>query len=171
MLKKILRALFTFMGITLGYFIANILLQTKYVSTNPFIHDRPLNQILLLLFSVLLFGIIFFLVSPLLNAIIANAMEYVEKSIQKLPANVILFGAIGAIIGLAISTMLVNVLSSLPYIGAPLSVVINTIFAVLGADIAVKKRDELMNLFFNIKKKAMLRIKKLRIVLMQGQKY
>ena len=59
MLKKFLRALFTFMGITLGYFIDNILLQTKYVSTNPFIHDRPLNQILLLLFSVLLFGIIF----------------------------------------------------------------------------------------------------------------
>jgi len=160
MLKKILRALFTFMGITLGYFIANILLQTKYVSTNPFIHDRPLNQILLLLFSVLLFGIIFFLVSPLLNAIISNAMEYVEKSIQKLPANVILFGAIGAIIGLAISTMLVNVLSSLPYIGAPLSVVINTIFAVLGADIAVKKRDELMNLFFNIKKKSNVKDKK-----------
>lgn len=163
MVKKILRGLFTFIGLTLGYFIGDTLLKTEYVSSSAFINGKPLNQILLLFFSTLLFGIIFFLVSPLFNAIITNAMEYVEKSMQKLPANVILFGAIGAIIGLAISTMIVNVLSSVPYVGPALSVAINTIFAVLGADIAVKKRDELMSLFFNIKKKSNAKDKKSKV--------
>lgn len=140
------------MGLVIGYFVGAILLKTDYVAGLGYFGGNNFKQMLFLIFSTVLFGIILFLLSPLINAFIGKTMEYTEKSIQKLPANVILFGAGGAIIGLAISTMLVNVLTNIPYIGTLISVSINTIMAVLGVNIAVKKKDELMALLFNIKK-------------------
>lgn len=152
MLNKILRTIFTLMGLVIGYFVGDLLLNTNFAMESGYFNDNTFNKILFLIFITILFGIILFLLSPLLNAIIAKSMEYTEKSIQKFPASVILFGAGGAIIGLAISTMLVNVLTTIPYIGILISVSINIVMAVLGANIAVKKKDELMALFFNIKK-------------------
>ena len=140
------------MGLVVGYFVGAVLLKTNYISESGYFGGNTFNEILFLIFSTVLFGIILFLIAPLLNSLIGKTMEYTERSIQKLPATVILFGAGGAIIGLAISSMLVNVLTNIPYIGTLISVSINTVMAVLGVNIAVKKKDELMALFFNIKK-------------------
>lgn len=152
MLNKILRTLFTLIGLFIGFFVGEALLKTDYFSNLSYLHNNTLNDILFYIFSTLLFGIILFLISPLINTFIGKTMEYVERNIQKLPANVIFFGAIGAIVGLIISSMLVNVLTNIPFIGTLISVGINIVAAVLGANIAVKKRDELMALFFNLKK-------------------
>lgn len=152
MLNKILRTLFTLIGLFIGFFIGEALQKTEYFRSLSYFNGNSLRVVLFLIFSTLLFGIILFLISPLMNSLISKTMEYVEKSIQRLPANVVLFGAIGAIVGLIISSMLVNVLTTIPYIGTLISVGINIVMAVLGANIAVKKRDELMALFFNIKK-------------------
>jgi uncharacterized protein YacL len=162
MLNKILRILFTLMGLVIGYFVGALLLKTNFVKESGYFNGNTLNEILFLIFLTLLFGIILFLIAPLINAFIVKTMEYTEKSIQKLPASVILFGAAGAIIGLAISTMLVNVLTTIPYIGTLISVLINIVMAVLGVNIAVKKKDELMGLFFNIKKMGNSKDKKVR---------
>jgi uncharacterized protein YacL len=151
-LNKILRVLFTIMGLILGYFIGAILLKTDYFTTMSYFSGRGINSILFLVFTTLFFGIILFLISPWINSLISSTMEYIEKSIQKLPAHEILFGAGGAIIGLIISTLIVSVLTHIPYIGTLISVIINILMAVLGADIAIKKRDDLMQLFFNLKK-------------------
>ncbi|MDP4088600.1 MAG: PIN/TRAM domain-containing protein [Bacillota bacterium] len=162
MLNKVLRTLFTVMGLFIGFFVGEALENTAYFTNLSYFHDNALNIVLFLILLTLLFGIILFLISPLINTFIGKTMEYVEKSIQKLPANVILFGAGGAIVGLAISSMLVNVLTTIPYIGTLISVAINIVMAVLGANIGVKKRDELMGLFFNIRKMGASKDKKVK---------
>jgi uncharacterized protein YacL len=156
--------LFTIIGLILGYFLGVVLLQTKYFASLSYFDGNTINSILFLIFSTLLLGIILFFVSPWINALISKTMEYIEKNIQKLPAHEILFGAGGAIIGLIISSMLVSVLTYIPVIGTLISVVINILMAVLGADIAVKKRDDLMSLFFSIKKIGTGREKKGKVV-------
>lgn len=152
MLNKILRFIFTFMGSLIGYFIAEVLLKTNYLSSLSYFNGKTFNIVLFVILSVLLFGIIMFLLSPLINSLIHNVIEYTEKSIQRLPANIILFGTVGGIIGLIIASMVTNVLNFIPFIGVWLSAMINIVMGVIGADIAVKKRDDLMSLLFNIKK-------------------
>lgn len=152
MLNKILRVLFTTIGLVIGYFIGTALLNTNYTRELNYFEGNTVNVILFLILSTLFFGIILYLISPWINAAIIKTMEYIEKNIQKLPANEILFAAGGAIIGLVISSMIVSNLSNFGILGMLLSVGINILMAVLGLDIAIKKRDDLMTLFFNIKK-------------------
>lgn len=152
MLNKILRVLFTLIGLIIGYFLGEAVRKTNYFISLNYFNGNTINTILFLVFTTLSFGIILFLISPWINSLISKLMEYIEKNIQRLPAHEILFGAGGGIIGLIISTMLVSVLTQIPYIGSLISVVINILMAALGADIAIKKREDLIALFFNLKK-------------------
>jgi uncharacterized protein YacL len=164
LLNKILRGLLTVIGLVIGYFIGVALSHTNYFNGLNYFNGNTFNLILFLVISTLFFGIILFLISPLINLGIIKTLEYIEKNIQKLPANEILFGAGGAIIGLIISSMLVGTLSSFGILGILLSVGINILMAVLGIDIAIKKRDDLMNLFFSIKKIGVNKEKKIKSV-------
>lgn len=150
MLKKILRGLFTIIGLVLGYLIADQIIRTSYFAKLGYFSNNPINTILFLILSTILFGIILFLISPWINAIIIKVMDYIEKSVQKLPAAEIIFGTVGAILGLIIASLFVNILARIPLIGAILAVVVAVVMAVLGANIAIKKREELMALFSNI---------------------
>jgi uncharacterized protein YacL len=164
LLNRILRALLTIIGLVIGYFIGVAISGTNYFTGLNYFTGNTFNVILFLIVSTLFFGIILFLISPLINAGIIKTMEYIEKNIQKLPANEILFGAGGAIIGLLISSMVVSNLSGFGILGLLLSIGINILMAVLGVDIAIKKRDDLMTLFFNIKKIGANKDKKAKVV-------
>lgn len=152
MLNKILRTLNTILGLAFGFLIGNAILKTNYFSSLNYFKDNTFNEIIFLIFSTLIFGIILFFTSPWINQLIRKAIDYIEKSIQKLSANEILFGVGGIIIGLVISTMIVSVFSNLGLIGTLISIIINIFMAVLGADIAIRRKDDLMTLFFSIKK-------------------
>jgi uncharacterized protein YacL len=152
LLNKVLRGLLTVIGAVIGYFIGVALADTTYFSGLNYFNGNTFRLILFFIISTLFFGIISYLISPLITAVIMKSMEYIEKNVQKLPANEILFGAGGAIVGLIISSMMVGTLSSFGILGILLSVGINILMAVLGLDIAIKKRDDLMTLFFNIKR-------------------
>src|SRR3712207_2135875 len=110
------------------------------------------KTILFLVLSTLLFGLILFLISPFIITIIVKFMDYVEKRIQKIPTDEALIGSFGAIIGLAISALFVNLLSKFPVVGVVLAVVIAIVMAAIGANVALKKREDIMMFISNIKK-------------------
>jgi uncharacterized protein YacL len=151
-LYKILRGLYTLTGLILGYFVADRLLNTTYFSELSYFDGSPVKAIFFIALCVVVFGIILFLLSPWINSLIRKVMDYIEKSIQRMSAYEILFGAGGAIIGLIISSLMVNVITKIPYIGIVVSIAINIIMAVLGADVAVKKREDIISLFVSMKK-------------------
>lgn len=150
MLKKLLRGLFTIIGLLLGYLIGDEIIHNSYFLNSGYFSNSPIKTILFLILSTILFGIILFLISPWINSLIIKVMDYIEKSIQKLPATEILFGTMGAIIGLAVAALFVNLLARIPIIGAVLAVVVAVIMAALGANIAIRRREELISLISSI---------------------
>jgi uncharacterized protein YacL len=165
LLRKILRGLFTIIGLILGYIIGDQIIRTSYFIKVGYFSSSPIKTIIFLILSTILFGIILFLISPWINAIIIRVMDYVERSVQKLPATEILFGTTGAILGLIISALFVNILARIPIIGAVLAVVVAIVIAALGANIAIRKREEILVLFanINVRKTAINKEKKVKI--------
>lgn len=152
MLSRILRIIFTMMGLVLGYFIGNLLLDINYLNELGYVSKNGNDKLLFITASIIVCGFIFFISARGVFSLIRKTMDYIEKNIQKLPANVILFGAAGAIIGLIISSMITNVTNNIQYVGPLISFFLNIIMAVMGAEIAAKKRDDLMAMLFSIKK-------------------
>ncbi len=152
MLKKLLRILFTLVGLLIGYLIGDILLRTEYVSSISYFKANGLLSILFLIFTSLIFGFILFLISPWINTFISRTMDYVEKSFQRVPGTEILFGTMGAIVALIISSLAVLPLNNFKVVGAIAAVIINVIMAALGVNIAIRKREDLINVFSNMKK-------------------
>ncbi|MBV1822202.1 hypothetical protein KUA25_29780, partial [Bacteroidales bacterium MSK.15.36] len=81
-------------------------------------------------------------------------MEYIEKSIQKVPTNDVLIGGFGAILGLILSALFVNLLSKIPVVGVIFAVAMALVMAALGANIALKKREDITIIANNILKKS-----------------
>lgn len=150
MLKKALRGLFTIIGLILGYLIGQSIIHVSYFERTGYFSNSPIKTILFLFLCTILCGIILFLISPWINLVIEKTMDYIERSLRKLPVTEILIGIAGAIIGLVISALFVNLLAKIPIIGAVLAILVAIFMAALGANIAIKRREELSALFSNI---------------------
>lgn len=151
-LKKILRILFTIIGLVLGFIIGNALLKTDYIGKVEYFRTSAVLSIVFIVFCVLLFGFIMFLISPIINACIMKIMDYVENNFQRVPANDILFGTVGAIIGLIIAVLITSTFSNFGALGTILSILIAVIMAALGVNISIRKKEEITNFFSNFKK-------------------
>jgi len=163
LLKRILRGLVTIAGLVLGYFIGNSITQTSYVASIKFFGNGTIKNLTIIILSTILFGIILFLLSPRINSAIIKLMDYIEKSIQKLSTIEIIFGSAGAIIGLIISAVFVNIVSKIPVVGSIVAVFIAIIMAAIGANIGIKRREEVMGIFSNIKRSEKNKDKKSKI--------
>lgn len=150
MLKKILRTLFTVVGFILGYLISDSIMKTDYFSKLSYFTRTPMI-ILFIVICTLLFGFILFIVSPWIIKLIIYIMDYFEKNIQKLPANEILFGTGGAIVGLIIISLIISIFPTKNVLVSAIAVIFAVVVAALGADIAIRKREDLVSFFSNIK--------------------
>lgn len=151
MLKKVLRILFSIVGASLGYILSTSFLKLKQFD---FVNTSTVKLISFYLLSCLIFGLITFIIFPVIYSIIRKFLDSVEKHMQKLTAVELLFGAAGAIIALIISSMIGSILTAIipNKVGTLIYACLNIIAAILGADIAVKKKDEILDIFGSIKK-------------------
>lgn len=155
MLKKILRIIFSLIGLSIGLLIGDALLKIQYIVDLGYFSDSTLGRISILGFITILFGLIFFLLSPYIYKGITKLIEYAEKSIQKLSASEIIFGAVGVIIALIITSLVgmpLNRIEKIPIVGQVLFILFNIIGAIIGADVAIKKKDDIYNIFAAMKK-------------------
>ena len=162
MLKKIFRGLFTIVGLILGYIIGGMLLSTSYLSGFDYFKNGAIQEIIFITFSTLIFGIILFLISPIIVSFIMRFMDYVEKSTQKMPTEQIIFGTGGAIIGLVIASLFAGLFKYQSPIWNVIAVIFTVIMAALGADICARKRDEILAFFTSIKKSNGFKDKKIK---------
>lgn len=166
MLKKILKIIFSLIGLAIGFIIGDALLKIQYIVDWGYFSTSTWGKASFLVVITILFGLIFFLLSPFIYKGIIKLIEYAEKSIQKLSASEIIFGAVGVIISLIITSLVGMPLNriSVPVIGQILFILFNLIGAIIGADVSIKKKEDISNIFMSMKKGSKDKKSKIKVV-------
>lgn len=159
MLNKIFRVIFTMLGLLTGYEISDVLLKIPAVSAMFSSNPKSAKVVIALIIGILLFGMIFYLLSPIVAGFILKLTGLIEVGIQKLPGGELLTGAVGLIIGLLIAALAMTPLSNfftgsdiLKIVGIVLTVIVYCIMGILGVNIATKKKEDIYNSFSAVKK-------------------
>ena len=153
MLKKIIRVIFTIIGLISGYILSGILINIKLIRNLSFLSEA-IGVISFRVILTLLIGIIFYFISTSIYDSVMKVVEYIEKSIQKFTASEIIYGIIGALISLTITSLIGLPLNRIDLfgLGPILFVLVNLIFAIIFASIFIEKRDDIANVFSNLRK-------------------
>ena len=153
-IKKIFRVIFTILGLLIGFVLADGI--RKSAIGNEYLTNIFL-KVSFYVILIAVFGIILFILSPFIYKSIRKLITFIEKGISKLSPSEIIFGAGGAIVALVLALVITLPLSSFlsglnEMLGPIVSVIINIIAMVIGADIAVKKREDITGYFENFRK-------------------
>jgi len=109
-LKKLLRILFTILGVVIGYVVAQILLAIPQVASVSYL-SNTIGKLSFIAVSCLIFGLILFFIRPTVYRGISNLLEYIEKSMQKMSVTEIIYGCLGAVISLILMTFIAKPVS------------------------------------------------------------
>ncbi|OPL08057.1 MAG: hypothetical protein AVO33_02255 [delta proteobacterium ML8_F1] len=133
------------MGIVLGLVSGIYFLRLDIIDLGD---NATANSVSLVALFVVLFGIIFYFISPLLIYLIKKAISYTEVELGKLPPLQVVTGAVGLIIGLIIAYFISNIFSifPIPIIGIFLTVVSYLFFGYLGIAVTTKKFSDASNI-------------------------
>lgn len=160
MIKKISRGILTLVGLALGYVIGEGLMKISAIQNLSFFTSSYKVLLLVILMS-LIFGVIFFLLSPMIYFGVAELIEYVEKNIQKLSVGEIVYGAVGALIALILTSLLSRPLLDIHRIFGPVIVIfLNLVAAIIGSDMLIKKKDDITKILLSLKKNGITKEKK-----------
>lgn len=150
MLKKLLRGVFSVIGIIIGYFISEVLITIPQIASYL---STTIAMVAFYIIISLIFGLILYIISPIIYNGISNLIDYIEKSMQKMSITEILYGTVGAVISLILMTFIAKPINDMHRLFGPiLLVLLNVLAAVIGAKIMVKKKDDITTLLVNIKK-------------------
>jgi len=128
-------------GFLVGYQFFALLLYLNDLLN--FINPAIIPELSVKLLGSALFGIIFFILSSRLIKGGIKAKEWIENRLQKTPIRDIIYGFVGFLMGLLVANLFSRALLSIPWIGAYLPIVANIILGYLGANIALKKKEEI----------------------------
>lgn len=156
MFKKGLKIIFTILGLVVGYVIGEGIL-TIVNNFNIKFLQGPVSITIFYIFCILLFGIIFYFISPWVYRTISSVTDKIGKSVQNLSVTELIYGTGGTLVGLILASFIGIPISGIfkgihPAIGPIIFVLIDLIAAIICAEIAVKKRDEISSTFSMMKK-------------------
>jgi uncharacterized protein YacL len=159
MLNKIFRWLLTAIGLVAGYAITGAVAKLDFVIGIINIKPHSVSVIITYIAGTIVFGFIFYAISPFIIKLVWKTIELMESGLQKIPTNDIIISVSGLIIGLIIANLLISSFAKLlvgstvlSVIGSITSLIINIIFGILGVNIAIKKREDFYNIFTFLKK-------------------
>jgi len=146
MIEKLARAILTIIGATLGAFIGVI------VTRMNLFDFTSMQNTLVIIISSLIFGIIFYLLTPNIKKISLNIVGAFEKELLKFSTGDIILGAGGLIVGFVIAFLISQPFSNIKYVGTAISVLSYLLFGYLGIKISVRKKDDVNWPLINFKK-------------------
>ncbi len=92
-------------------------------------------------------GLVGLLTAPIFTRGLRRVGSRVESNLHRTPTQDLVVGAFGAIIGLLIAVLVTLPFSQVPYIGVYLPIGFTLFMGYIGMYVAVKKREDLLNLF------------------------
>lgn len=146
MIDKIVRAVITTVGASIGAFIGVMLNQ------NGLLKFSGLQNILIIIGISLIFGIIFFLLSVKIKKTGQRIAEAFERELLKFSTIDIIWGALGLIVGFVIAFLISQPFSEIKYVGTIVSILSYLLFGYLGIKISTRKKDDVIWPQLNLKK-------------------
>jgi uncharacterized protein YacL len=138
MIDKLARAILTIIGISLGVFIGVI------VSRMNMFNFTDMQNIFVIIILGLVFGIIFFLLTPKVKKVSLNIVSAFEKELLKFSTGDIILGAAGLIVGFIIAFLISQPFTNIKYLGPAIAVLSYLLFGYLGIKIATRKKDDVI---------------------------
>ena len=143
MLMKLTRGVFSAIGLILGYIIAETSLEIPQIANLSYL-SKSVSRISFLIIISIIFGLILYIISPAIYKGISNLIEYIEKSMQKMSITEIFYGTVGAVVALIIMTFIAKPINDLHrFFGPILLVLLNVLAAIIGAEILIKKKEDI----------------------------
>lgn len=153
MIRNIIRGIVTLVGALLGYGVATVVLSLPYLEEWSFTKGLPFT-VGLFAVTILIFALIFFLLSSQFYKLLIKTNKIIEKNLSGMSVTEILFGAVGAIIFLVFTFFLtMPIANAWPGFGGLVTVLLNILAAMLGANVAIKKKEEIISFFQGLKGK------------------
>jgi uncharacterized protein YacL len=155
MITKVLRGIFTFLGVITGISIVS-LVQFDRIITGLF-NTEPSIQITIAVYCItgLLAGLIFFIIFPLIKKGIIRLSGAIEKMISEVKFIDVVFGTIGLITGLFVALLISFAFSNIPipWLGESLTIIVYLLCVYVGILLPVKKQDEIQAIFHSARPK------------------
>lgn len=111
------------------------------------IYGITITTIISFVLGTITFGVIAYLLSPTLIDRILLVTRWLETKLNKMPMYDVIAGALGLSIGLIISNLIGSAFLPIPLVGKYIPIFLSVILGYLGINVAIRKRDELLNLF------------------------
>ncbi len=145
MASKLIKFILIGLGIVLGLVSGIYFLRLEVFDLGD---NVTTNSVSVVTLFVVVFGIIFYFISPILIYLIKKAISYTEVELAKLPPLQVVTGAVGLIIGLIIAYFISNIFSifPIPMISIFLTVVSYLFFGYLGIAVTTKKFSDVSNI-------------------------
>ncbi|MCI2063247.1 MAG: DUF475 domain-containing protein [Eubacteriaceae bacterium] len=148
MLKKLFRTVFTLVGAGLGYGVFAITEYLFKISRYPHVVTdlSQWQEMGIALLFVIIFGFIFFKLTPLVNRQSKKVSSNIESELQSFSTNEVMAGIIGLVMGLIVAYLISQIYSQIkvPYLPAILSVATYLILGYLGVVIFTKRGKDIL---------------------------
>lgn len=109
-----------------------------------------MTTVLSFVFGGLVGGIVGFIVAPFLLKHLWHFTYWLELRLNKMPGYDVLAGVLGLAIGLIISNLLGSAFLPIPIVGKYVPLLLSIILGYLGINVAIRKREEIFNMFSNL---------------------
>ena len=149
-MRKVLRFLLALVGIGIGCgVVAWVLYSFKYPGFDYVMRYTTIPAVIVALYVIvgLLFGIIFFIISPRIIDGVHGFFQKLEKRLTEMPALDILFGVLGIMLGLLFAFLLSLIVKTInvPVLPEVITILLFFICGYYGGYIGVTRRAELMD--------------------------
>lgn len=138
-MSKIFKVLFTLIGALFGIFIVSLLSDMKFVKG---IGSQKVVTVVAVII-VLLFALIFFILSPKVFKALEDLLAIWEREIQTKSFTEVVLGAVGLILGLIIAFLISQPIYKIPipYVGSVISILLYGMMGYLGLNIGMSNKD------------------------------
>ncbi|MBC3803712.1 PIN/TRAM domain-containing protein [Acetobacterium fimetarium] len=154
MIQKILRVTFSLIGMLVGTAVASVIFSNTWI-LKPFnLSFSPESEVFVYVAFILVFGLIFFILFPLMLKGVKKLAKIAETSMENVKLIDIGLGLGGLIIGLVIAMLISFAFAQIPFlwIGTILTIVSYIVLGYLGFILAIKKREDILLAFQSVKR-------------------
>jgi len=154
MIQKILRFFFALIGILLGSASANVVISSTWIQEA--LNIKLISEYELIVYVVLmvLFGLIFFILFPVMLSGVKRLSKVVETSMENVRLIDVGLGVGGLVIGLVIAMLVSFAFYQIPFpwVGGILTMIVYVVLGYIGFTLPIKKREDILTAFQNSKR-------------------